>query len=153
MARYDPADSSHSHLSHRNDVNMSRFSTSCLLQVPIEEPPTGDDLAVVMYTSGSTGVPKGVLISHRNITSMIKSAVDEVAMTPEDRYIGYLPLAHIMELVCECACLASGVAVGYSSALTLSDQVCDFEDFTNWHHGPLTIFPCIPVHAPIPHRV
>ena len=91
-----------------------------------------------MYTSGSTGVPKGVLISHRNITSMIKAAVDEVAMTPEDRYIGYLPLAHIMELACECACLASGVAIGYSSALTVLDTVIYIEDLnvpTNWHHG------------------
>ena len=41
----------------------------------------------------------------------------------EDTYIGYLPLAHVLELSAECACLSNGVRIGYSSALTLSDQV------------------------------
>lgn len=91
------------------------------LNVPIESP-NPDDLAVIMYTSGSTGVPKGVLISHSNIVNMIKSAIENIHMKDDDRYIGYLPLAHIMELVCECGCLSRGVPIGYSSALTLSDQ-------------------------------
>ncbi len=41
----------------------------------------------------------------------------------EDTYIGYLPLAHVLELGAENACVATGVRIGYSSALTLSDQV------------------------------
>ncbi len=41
----------------------------------------------------------------------------------EDTYVGYLPLAHVLELGAENACVANGVRIGYSSALTLSDQV------------------------------
>ena len=92
------------------------------LEVPIEQPPTPEDIAVIMYTSGSTGVPKGVLLNHQCVASTIRASVELVAMTAEDRYIAYLPLAHIMELTCEFGCLIAGVPVGYSSALTLADN-------------------------------
>ncbi len=42
--------------------------------------------------------------------------------SPKDIYIGYLPLAHVLELSAELSCLATGVKIGYSSPLTLSDQ-------------------------------
>ena len=43
---------------------------------------------------------------------------------PQDTFIGYLPLAHVLELSAEISCMAHGVQIGYSSPLTLSDQVC-----------------------------
>ena len=46
-----------------------------------------------------------------------------VARSKEDTYIGYLPLAHVLELVAEFACISNGARIGYSSPLTLSDQV------------------------------
>ena len=45
-----------------------------------------------------------------------------VCFRPDDTYIGYLPLAHVLELSAELSCLAHGVRIGYSSPLTLSDQ-------------------------------
>lgn len=42
---------------------------------------------------------------------------------PKDTYIGYLPLAHVLELTAEISCFTYGCRIGYSSPLTLSDQV------------------------------
>ena len=40
-----------------------------------------------------------------------------------DTYIGYLPLAHVLELACEVSCIVHGTSIGYSSPQTLTDQV------------------------------
>lgn len=45
---------------------------------------------------------------------------------PKDTYIGYLPLAHVLELTAEISCFTYGCRIGYSSPLTLSDQVTSF---------------------------
>ncbi|XP_020289226.1 long-chain-fatty-acid--CoA ligase 4 isoform X2 [Pseudomyrmex gracilis] len=84
--------------------------------------PKGDDIAIIMYTSGSTGVPKGVLLSHKNIISTLKAFCDAVEIKPDDVFLGFLPLAHVFELLAECMCLLNGVPIGYSSPLTLIDS-------------------------------
>lgn len=85
-------------------------------------PPKGNDTAIIMYTSGSTGVPKGVLLSHKNIISTLKAFCDAVEISPDDVFLGFLPLAHVFELLVESVCLLSGVPIGYSSALTMIDS-------------------------------
>ncbi len=64
-------------------------------------PPSPKTAAVVMYTSGSTGKPKGVIISHEQIVAATGSGNYAIGMTADDVYLGYLPLAHIMELMAE----------------------------------------------------
>lgn len=89
--------------------------------------PTADDIALIMYTSGSTAKPKGVIALHKNFIAAIQSLntvftdIEDV-MVNGNTYIGYLPLAHTMELTTEHLLLSMGVPVGYSSPLTLTDK-------------------------------
>lgn len=84
--------------------------------------PTAKDCAIIMYTSGSTGNPKGVMLSHHNLVSALSSLSNVAPFKPKDRYIGYLPLAHVLELLSEVSCLMCGVKIGYSSAGTLTNK-------------------------------
>ncbi|CAG06396.1 unnamed protein product, partial [Tetraodon nigroviridis] len=86
-------------------------------------PPLPSDIAVIMYTSGSTGIPKGVTISHSNLIAGITGISERIPnMSEEDTYVGYLPLAHVLELCAELICVSYGCRIGYSSPQTLADQ-------------------------------
>ncbi|XP_070692720.1 long-chain-fatty-acid--CoA ligase 4 [Pempheris klunzingeri] len=85
--------------------------------------PQPSDLAVVMYTSGSTGRPKGVMIVHSNLIAGMTGQCERIpGLGPDDTYIAYLPLAHVLEMTAEISCVTYGCRIGYSSAQTLSDQ-------------------------------
>ncbi|XP_006637643.1 long-chain-fatty-acid--CoA ligase 3a [Lepisosteus oculatus] len=85
--------------------------------------PAPSDIAVIMYTSGSTGIPKGVMISHSNLIAGITGMAERIPDLGEnDTYIGYLPLAHVLELSAELVCVSHGCRIGYSSPQTLADQ-------------------------------
>ncbi|XP_037117441.1 long-chain-fatty-acid--CoA ligase 4 isoform X1 [Syngnathus acus] len=85
--------------------------------------PEPSDLAVVMYTSGSTGRPKGVMIIHSNLIAGMTGQCERIpGLGPKDIYIGYLPLAHVLEMTAEISCVTYGCPIGYSSPHTLSDQ-------------------------------
>jgi acyl-[acyl-carrier-protein]-phospholipid O-acyltransferase/long-chain-fatty-acid--[acyl-carrier-protein] ligase len=53
-----------------------------------------DDLATIIFSSGSTGEPKGIMLSHRNIAANIESMIQAVALRPGDRALGVLPFFH-----------------------------------------------------------
>lgn len=85
-------------------------------------PPEADDTAIIMYTSGSTGTPKGVLLSHISCIATMKAFCDSCKIYPDDVLLGFLPLAHVFELIAESVCLLTGVPIGYSTPLTLIDS-------------------------------
>lgn len=104
----------------------------------VQRGPSPDDVAVIMYTSGSTGLAKGVIIPHSALMASMTGITNRVqpAVSEKDVYVGYLPLAHVLELIAEIGILAHGASIGYSSALTLSDQSSKIKKGTK---GDLTV--------------
>lgn len=83
-------------------------------------PPKPSTMAVLMYTSGSTGKPKGVVITHAQVTSAIAAAHVALGINSTDVYLGYLPLAHIMELMAEFVAISVGSTICYADPRTLT---------------------------------
>ncbi|KAK3013015.1 hypothetical protein RJ639_009964 [Escallonia herrerae] len=75
--------------------------------------PKPEDVATICYTSGTTGTPKGVVLSHDNLIASVAGMSRTTRFYPSDIYISYLPLAHIYERANQVMSLYYGVAVGF----------------------------------------
>ncbi|KAH0890958.1 hypothetical protein HID58_053387 [Brassica napus] len=76
-------------------------------------PPKPDDVATLCYTSGTTGTPKGVVLTHANLIANVAGSSFSVKFFSSDIYISYLPLAHIYERANQILAVYFGVAVGF----------------------------------------
>ena len=59
-----------------------------------------EELATIVYTSGTTGRPKGVMLSHGNIVSNVIASLKAITITPNDLLVSFLPLSHMFERTC-----------------------------------------------------
>jgi long-chain acyl-CoA synthetase len=76
-----------------------------------------DQLATIIYTSGTAGEPKGVMLSHRNIVSNMDGGYSMVPVNENDVAISFLPLSHAFERVVSFVCLAHGVTIVYAESM------------------------------------
>ena len=77
-----------------------------------------DELAILVYTSGSTGQPKGVMHSFGTMSVAASRFASMLDMTPNDRMLSYLPLAHVFERAAvECCSIMSGMQIFFAESL------------------------------------
>ncbi|HSA91733.1 MAG TPA: long-chain fatty acid--CoA ligase [Terriglobales bacterium] len=72
-----------------------------------------DDLATIVYTSGTTGKPKGVMLTHRNLASNVSCSLEDLGLEPGHLCISFLPLSHITARHLDYVCFAYGVTLAY----------------------------------------
>ncbi|OMJ74506.1 hypothetical protein SteCoe_25471 [Stentor coeruleus] len=89
-------------------------------------PPKPETWFTICYTSGTTGIPKGAIITHKNVISMINSSKkSDFVWIEEEMYLSYLPLAHIMERTVIHLIIEVGGSIGFYSGdlLKLRDDI------------------------------
>ena len=75
------------------------------------------DLASIVYTSGTTGVPKGAMLSHRNFVENVHGAQQVLTFGPTDLAIVFLPLSHVFERTADYCYFMSGAALAYAESI------------------------------------
>ena len=100
-------------------------------------PPRSSDICTINYTSGTTGPPKGVVLTHKNLVAAASAARACIAETGTNIHISYLPLAHIYERLNQHRAMWTGTQIGYfhGDIQGLSDDMKILKP---------TIFPSVP---------
>ena len=96
-----------------------------LANQPAPALPVASDVAAIVYTSGTTGKPKGVMLTHANVMADVAAFVDRLGPNENDRFLSFLPLSHTFErTVGYYLAIASGACTSYarSAALLMQDM-------------------------------
>jgi long-chain acyl-CoA synthetase len=80
------------------------------------------DLASVLYTSGTTGDPKGVMLTHANFASNVNTTLRIIPFSSDDVTLSFLPLTHVFERMVEFAYLAAGASIAYAESIEAVPQ-------------------------------
>jgi long-chain acyl-CoA synthetase len=98
------------------DWAATEFSAAFAAETP---PAKGDDTALLIYTSGTTGTPKGVPLSHGNITGELDGIYKVLLLTEKERILSLLPLFHVyLQIVNLWVSTTYGAEVGYLKEMT-----------------------------------
>ncbi|CAG8503813.1 3668_t:CDS:2 [Racocetra fulgida] len=97
--------------------------------------PKPNDIATICYTSGTTGMPKGVVLTHKNLMATICSTIflgekgKLIKFKKDDVHISYLPLSHVYEKVIEITFIYAGAAIGFyqGDTLKLLDDIAELK--------------------------
>jgi long-chain acyl-CoA synthetase len=79
------------------------------------------DLSCLIYTSGTTGIPKGVMLTHFNLTENVRASLEQIqALVPTDIFLSFLPLSHVFERTATYhICLSEGCTIAFAQSLDL----------------------------------
>lgn len=75
------------------------------------------DVATVLYTSGTTGTPKGVMLTHNNVASNVRASCMILPIADTDNTISFLPLSHILQRMVDYLFFWTGCTIGYPRSL------------------------------------
>lgn len=96
-----------------------------VLPVPVQP----SDLAVLIFTSGTSGDSKGVMLSHENIVSDIEAILPRLPISHDDRFLSVLPLHHTFESTCGFIFpLSIGASIGYARSLKSAELMADIQE-------------------------
>ncbi len=109
--RTDPTDLSHR--TNRTDAQLASIEQEALHEL------TPDDLATILYTSGTTGEPKGVMLTQANLVSNTAASLDAFAIGSDDLRLSFLPWSHIFARTCD---LYTWIASGAELAIAESRE-------------------------------
>ena len=101
LARSGPVDSAE---------DRARFREEALQAQP-------EDVATVLYTSGTTGPPKGVMLTHNNVASNVRATEMHLGILATDTTISFLPLSHILQRMADYLFFWTGVTIAYPRSL------------------------------------
>ncbi|MFO8002407.1 MAG: AMP-binding protein, partial [Marinilabilia sp.] len=89
---------------------------------------SGDDLLTIIYTSGTTGLPKGVMLSHRNILSNVEGSFNLYPLNDSDRVLSFLPLCHVYERMVNYLFQWKGCSIYYAENLgTIAQNLAEIK--------------------------
>lgn len=113
-----------SNLSSFNDLlEIGKGSNRKTELTEIKNSVNSEDLNSIIYTSGTTGMPKGVMLSHKNILTNAKAAVNILGQNPVNTGLSFLPLCHVYERVINYTYQLSGIEIYYVHNLELIGEM------------------------------